>query len=383
MDINSLIVKALTGDLTEEEKAELDERIARDPSLQKQINQLADERDLYKRYEHYCMIDAEGHRKRFFKENGIITRKSRSMVISLRALAAAVVAALVVVSALLWKNNNSRTMSQVAVSKSVSQQIRRLEQSPHSGATLRMRGEKIVSVASMKDVEDIEKGEDISSISHLFSETDEATIETWHEKEFWMVLDDGTCVHLNFNSSLTYPIHFQGNKREVTLKGDAYFIVASDDRKPFIVHTPQGDIKDYGTEFYISTTCKGNTSQVVLIKGKIGVSNKGKETLMKPGQLAEMAVNQKTIIRQTDVSPYVAWNTGQFYFDGAPLEKILDVIGKWYGKEVRFMDHSVKTVQFSGILDKYSNLPVTLKAIAVATGLNVQIHNNIIIINKR
>lgn len=85
-------------------------------------------------------------------------------------------------------------------------------------------------------------------------EITEGSLVTKKDKEFWMVLDDGTYVHLNYNTTLIYPNHFVGSERKVKLKGEAYFIVANDSKKrPFIVETANGDVHDYGTEFNVNT----------------------------------------------------------------------------------------------------------------------------------
>ena len=100
------------------------------------------------------------------------------------------------------------------------------------------------------------------------TDSPEAILVTHHDKEFWMVLDDGIHVHLNYNSSLSYPIHFKGKERRVVLEGEAYFFVAKDDSHPFVVTTPYGDIRDYGTEFCVNTKPRQGGASVVLVKGK-------------------------------------------------------------------------------------------------------------------
>ena len=104
-------------------------------------------------------------------------------------------------------------------------------------------------------------------------------VTTHKDKEYWLQLEDGTWVHLNYNTRLVYPEHFTGASRDVILEGEAYFMVARDRRHPFIVHTPQGDVRQYGTEFNVNTREVNGAVSVVLVKGSIGVTPNGGQEL--------------------------------------------------------------------------------------------------------
>lgn len=93
----------------------------------------------------------------------------------------------------------------------------------------------------------------------------------------------------------------------------------------FIVHTAQGAIKEYGTEFNVNT--QGEHTSVVLVNGSISVIPKsGKERMMTPGLLAEMG-SSGVSMSKVDVAPYIAWNTGQYSFEDSSLEEIMQVVG--------------------------------------------------------
>lgn len=117
------------------------------------------------------------------------------------------------------------------------------------------------------------------------------TLTTRHDKEFWMTLPDGTRVHLNGNSRLSYPLAFKGDLREVALVGEAYFIVAKDKDHPFIVHTADGDIKEYGTEFNVST--HGTNTEVVLVTGSLSRYESIDNTLDVISSIANVKMEQQ------------------------------------------------------------------------------------------
>jgi len=68
-----------------------------------------------------------------------------------------------------------------------------------------------------------------------------------------ITLVDGTKIWLNAGSSLSYPIHFTKNRREVYLSGEAFFEVTSDDAKPFYVITNDMKIRVTGTRFNVTS----------------------------------------------------------------------------------------------------------------------------------
>lgn len=109
------------------------------------------------------------------------------------------------------------------------------------------------------------------------------------------MLSDGTRVHANAESRLTYPVSFTGNKREVYLTGEALFEVAKDTLHPFIVHTPYGIVEVVGTRFNVNTYEKNQTT-VTLEEGAVKVyceEKKGTEQKsLSPGEQAVIQSKQ-------------------------------------------------------------------------------------------
>lgn len=121
-------------------------------------------------------------------------------------------------------------------------------------------------------VEGIDDAEPMARLRQTYRIAGDETVEqllearritTYQDKEYWLTLDDGTLVHLNYNTRMVCPERFIDGTRDVILDGEAYFMVAHDSRHPFVVHTPQGDIRVYGTEFNVSTR-DGDCTEVVL-----------------------------------------------------------------------------------------------------------------------
>ena len=118
-----------------------------------------------------------------------------------------------------------------------------------------------------------------------------------------MLLPDGTKVWLNQSSVLKYPRAFEGKERHVYLDGEAYFEVARNHEKPFMVKSPAMDVRVLGTSFNIKCRPDNSFAETTLIEGEVEVkdkSDKGRITLL-PGQKAVLnKVTGRMQVKQVD-----------------------------------------------------------------------------------
>lgn len=108
-------------------------------------------------------------------------------------------------------------------------------------------------------------------------------IVTMRGQEYSLTLSDGTSVWLNSQSSLRYPVRFTGDIREVELEGEAFFEVAGNPDKPFMVRTGDYDVRVTGTAFNIRSYYAGRTS-TTLVEGSVAVEVNGQTRRLLPGQ---------------------------------------------------------------------------------------------------
>ncbi|GHN01076.1 hypothetical protein WSM22_25650 [Cytophagales bacterium WSM2-2] len=211
------------------------------------------------------------------------------------------------------------------------------------------------------------------------------TLTTTYGETKSILLDDGTKVALNANSTLTIPRFGFGNyTRNVSLKGEADFSVAHmpGDQK-FVVKTSDGpDIIVLGTEFTVYTRL--NRFKVALSKGRIQLNYKdtvrNKNLIMRPGDLVTINAKGKAVLAKTpDPRVYSAWKDSRYVFDHTSLQDIGILFKDDFGLEIVVADPEISTWSVSGTF-KASNGEELLEALAEASGLVYNKENQRVII---
>lgn len=198
--------------------------------------------------------------------------------------------------------------------------------------------------------------------------------------EFQLTLSDHTQVWLNADSKIDFPVAFNGSQREVTLRGEAYFKVSPDTEKPFIVHCDGMDIRVLGTEFNINTRKKTNL-QTTLVKGEVAVTSDSCHTLiLKPGEMSETnGLTGEINSRNVNIRRYTAWQQGEYFFENASIEEILQELALWYDVVIEYQDEQVKQEKFSGCLLREETISSLLHKIEQTTYVRFTLQQNRII----
>lgn len=179
-------------------------------------------------------------------------------------------------------------------------------------------------------------------------------------KVIQMLLADGSRVWLNAGSALTYPVAFVGNERRVSITGEAYFEVAHDASKPFMVFKDRMAIKVLGTHFNVNAFGDdGQDIEVTLLEGSVSVNYGGAEGLLKPGQQAKLG-QQLKILRDVNIDGVMAWKNGYFHFEDASLQNVMERISRWYDVNVVYKEN-VPPRKFVGEMQRDLSLSEVLK----------------------
>jgi transmembrane sensor len=156
-----------------------------------------------------------------------------------------------------------------------------------------------------------------------------------------MELADGSHVWLNAGSSVTYPVAFVGNERNVTIKGEAYFEVARNTTKPFKVNIGgKAEVEVLGTHFNINAYSDEPSINTSLLEGKVKVSSAVTNTsvVLKPG---EQSVQNKqgtiSIKKDANMDEVMAWKNGRFSFGKEmDIKTVMRQVARWYGVTVEY-----------------------------------------------
>ena len=198
-----------------------------------------------------------------------------------------------------------------------------------------------------------------------------------------VILADGTTVHLNAGSKLTYPVRFVGKRRLVALEGEAYFDVAEDENHPFVVQTHLGDVIVLGTAFNVNAYINASVCYTTLVRGKVKFSAPNVEAItLLPGEQAVVSANGSEK-RTVDLEEYVGWVEGLYVFNNRSLGEIMETFERWYDIQVYYETEDLRNITYSGSLKRYGTINSFLEALELTGDLTYKISGrNILIYGK-
>jgi len=190
-----------------------------------------------------------------------------------------------------------------------------------------------------------------------------------------ITLSDGSRVWLNAESSLRYPVAFNGNERKVEIAGEAYFEVTHDQSKPFKVSKGNAEVEVLGTHFNINAY--EENIKVTLLEGSVKLSVNQHSAVLIPGQQA--FVDREIMIRKNiDADEILAWKNNLFDFRRKTVREIMAEIVRWYDVDVSY-EGTLREQHYSGIVSRSSNVSQVLKIMEQA-GVGFRIEGNKIIV---
>lgn len=162
-------------------------------------------------------------------------------------------------------------------------------------------------------------------------------------------LPDGSTVWLNADSRLRYPVRFTGGRRDVELRGEAYFEVEADSRHPFYVHTDAGmSVYVYGTSFNVNAYDDEPAIRTVLLSGRVHVvAPDNRVVRIEPDEqvLFDRASGALTTSR-VRAEDACAWRDGRLVFRNTPLDEVLHRLERRYNVEIDFRNHTDEVFRY-------------------------------------
>lgn len=191
------------------------------------------------------------------------------------------------------------------------------------------------------------------------------TVTVPRGKEFSLRLSDGTQVWLNSESSLVFPVRFGDGPREVTVTGEAYFDVAHDASRRFVVHADTVSVSVYGTAFNLSAYADEGTIETTLVRGSVEVRSGHRRAMLQPGQQARVGREGAIFdVRQVAAEDYAAWTRGLFTFNDEPIASICRKLSRWYGVEIVPRGVDADKVRYTGVVKRYETFAEMARLLA-------------------
>jgi len=202
----------------------------------------------------------------------------------------------------------------------------------------------------------------------------EINAPAWTRAQF--SLPDGSTGWLNSNSSIKYNGSFNAD-RQVTLKGEAFFDVYKDEKRPFVVNTPEISVKALGTRFNVASYENEKNVEVVLSEGKIILDNKriNKSYTLKSGELFTYDKSfNNSLTSEVDTQKYISWTAGKLVFRNDPLDVIAKRLERWYNIDVELDVSSFEDIRWRATFVN-EGLEAVLNMLNRSLPLNYKIEN--------
>lgn len=281
--------------------------------------------------------------------------------------------------------------------------VRTTTSAPTDKPILRLANGQIVDLDSIASgILAIEKGTQITfdgraihydgDLVDVDDEVIRNTIITPKGRQYQLILPDGSKIWLNAASSITYPVKFKKEAREVEVVGEAYFEVERAQDWPFIVKTSSQHIEVLGTNFNVSAYDDDDHTKTTLVKGSVKVSTKisadvtaqtsGYFTVLKPGQQAVTAKDKIDIdVGVVDTEEAVAWKDNLFVFNNEEISEVMKKVSRWYGIEVEYLD-GMAGKRIGGSIPRFEQLEQLMDALQATGVLHYKTEGGVVIIMK-
>lgn len=217
----------------------------------------------------------------------------------------------------------------------------------------------------------------ISDLKKSSENAVELTASTAKGQTYIFTLPDGTKVWLNADSKISFAKQFVKKTREVFLEGEAYFEVAKDKLKPFIVKSKTQQVEVLGTHFNVSAYANEEATKTTLLEGSVRVAINAHDpaingrlntkypvlnTILKPNQQATN--NLKNLkVSYVDEKDVLDWKDDGFAFNGGDFAAAMRKIARWYNVEIIYDPVAVQEMEIGGFISRKNDLSTVLKFI--------------------
>jgi transmembrane sensor len=182
-------------------------------------------------------------------------------------------------------------------------------------------------------------------------------------------LPDGSVITLNKNSELSYPSKFKGDTRTIALKGEAFFKVMPDKKKPFVIQVNDVSIRVVGTSFNVRS--ENGETEVIVETGIVQVTRGNKTIELRPKEKVTVEPGDTTFAKAVEKEQlYNYYRTKEFVCDNTPLWKLVEVLNEAYGSHIVIDRPALRNLPISTTFTNES-LDQVLQVISLTFNINV------------
>lgn len=210
------------------------------------------------------------------------------------------------------------------------------------------------------------------------------TVSAEKGQRAFLTLPDSTKVWLNSDTRISYPANYGLKDRNVLLEGEAFFDVAKEPGKRFIVNANNMKVEALGTTFNINAYNGENNIIVSLFTGSLRVRYNDYSTILNPNESVKAELLSKRILlnRGSDVASAAAWRSNELVFSGESLEEIARIMNRLYNVSVVIEDESIKKETYAGTIHN-CNLQNMIDIIGLTTSVTYEYKGDVLYIRKR
>ena len=382
--ISRLIAKKLMGVILPEDEEKLNAWLEEDAKNKDLYRRILEVENLSARDMYAKRLDVE-HTWDALKEQLAGQRKRRSLFSSWQIGVVASVILLVGIG-LYWGFNKKPKVKQVEVAAHV-------EMGGAKAILVTSRGDEIVLQDSSVQLITLGGGmvakNDGVQVSYKENEgagkedvLEYNTIRVPRGGEYKLFLSDNTEVFLNSDSEIRFPVKFGKGKRDVFLRGEAFFVVTKDASRPFVVNAnDKMSVEVLGTQFNLQAYPDDAFVETTLNEGAVRVINGKQGVRLRPDEQAVYDEGKFTV-RKVDASSYSAWKEGRFMLLNHSLENIMTRLARWYNIDIFWENPEVKEYHFSGELARYEDFTEILRMLELATRVHFEVKDRTVFVRK-
>lgn len=197
-----------------------------------------------------------------------------------------------------------------------------------------------------------------------------------------ITLPDNSVVTLNKDATITYPRAFADDSRTIIMKGEAFFEVTRNEKKPFTVNLGLSSVEVLGTSFNINAEDDNDRIEVVVNTGKVRFATSKESVVLIKGEKGTFMKNMKMIskVQNKDIN-FMAWKTRQLVFNDVDLDVVIQTVNKIYDSQITFSTDVGKNCKVTVSFDNQS-IEAILSVLELTLDLEYKKTGNIIEVVK-